>query len=182
MYFCSAYTGRDYHENATARRLSAAVFLAVVSAKVTNPIHERYFTTTEVTVPFEHLAIEHGLFHWGATGLSYELYAESGYDTRPLALLTGLLAFPIVLGLVALLTPRLVSVIYAPLGVAAFAVALSSSSSDGFRRYRAVPISTTRRYIRTNRGESRTTHRVPRRCCPGWMARPESDSGTRSPG
>ena len=122
MYFCSAYTGRDYHENATARRLSAAVFLAVVSAKVTNPIHERYFTTTEVTVPFEHLAIEHGLFHWGATGLSYELYAESGYDTRPLALLTGLLAFPIVLDLVALLTPRLVSVIYAPLGVAAFAV------------------------------------------------------------
>jgi PAS domain S-box-containing protein len=98
------------------------VFLAVVSAKVTNPIHERYFTTTEVIVPFEHLAIEHGLFHWGATGLSYELYAESGYDTRLLALLTGLLAFPIVLDLVALLTPRLVSVIYAPLGVAAFAV------------------------------------------------------------
>ena len=133
LYFCSAYTGRDYHENATTRRLSAAVFLAVVSAKVTNPIHERYFTTTEVTVPFEHLAIEHGIFHWGATGLSYvlaaleifmiyELYAESGYDTRPLALLTGLLAFPIVLDLVALLTPRLVSVIYAPLGVAAFAV------------------------------------------------------------
>jgi len=133
LYFCSAYTGRDYHENATARRLSAVVFLAVVSAKVTNPIHERYFTTTEVAVPFEHLAIDHGIFHWAATGLSYvlaalgmfmiyELYVESGYDTGPLAALTGLLALPILLDLVALLTPWLVSVIYAPLGVAAFAI------------------------------------------------------------
>jgi len=133
LYFCSAYTGRDLHENGTMRRIAAAVFLTVVSVKVTNPIHGRYFTTTEATVPFEYVAIEHGIFHWAATGLSYvlatlglfmiyELYVDSGYDTRPLAALTGLLGLPVALDVVALLTPQLVEVIYAPLGVAAFGI------------------------------------------------------------
>lgn len=132
LYFCSAYTGRNFHENRTLRRLGGGVFLFVVSAKLTNPIHGLYFTTSEATSPFPHLAIEHGALHWGATGLAYvlsavglfmifELYVRSDYNTRPLGALTVLLGLPVVFDAVALLTPRLISVIYAPVGVAVFA-------------------------------------------------------------
>ena len=133
LYFSSAYTGREYHRNTTLRRLGASVFLAVVAVKLTNPFHRLYFSTTEATTPFRHLAIDHGPLHWSATGLSYVLaavgifmifehYLRSGYDTRPLAVLSVLLGIPVVLDMVALATPRLINVIYAPLGVAAFAV------------------------------------------------------------
>lgn len=133
LYFCSAYAGRSYHRNATLRRLSAATFLGVVAVKLTNPIHGLYFTTREASEPFAHLAIEHGVFHWTVTGLSYtlaavgifvlfELYLESGYDTRPLGVLTVLLGLPVVLDLVAYTSSFLISVIYAPLGVAVFVI------------------------------------------------------------
>lgn len=133
LYFCSAYAGRSYHRNATLRRLSAATFLGVVVVKLTNPIHGLYFTTREASEPFAHLAIEHGVFHWTVTGLSYtlaavgifvlfELYLESGYDTRPLGVLTVLLALPVVLDLVGYTSSFLISVIYAPLGVAVFVI------------------------------------------------------------
>jgi len=132
LYFCSAYTGRNFHRNSTLRRIGVGVFLLVVSAKVTNPIHGLYFTTSEVTSPFPHLAIEHGLLHWSATGLAYvlsaigvfmifELYLRSDYDTRPLSVLTVLIALPVVFDIGALLTPSLIDVIYAPVGVAVFA-------------------------------------------------------------
>jgi signal transduction histidine kinase len=133
LYFCSAYTGRSYHQNRTLRRLGAGIFLGIVAVKLTNPIHGLYFETTFVATPFEYLAIEHGVFHWAVTGLSYalattglfmlfELYAESGYDTRPLAGLTVLLGVPVVLDLFAVVTGAVIDVIYAPLGVAAFTV------------------------------------------------------------
>jgi PAS domain S-box-containing protein len=133
LYFCSAYTGRDYHRNQTLRRLSAVVFLTVVSVKVTNPVHGAYFSTTATTTPFVHLAIEHNVLHWTATGLSYmlsavglfllfEFYTESGYDTRSLGGLTVLLSLPVGLDIAAQFTPLLIEVIYAPLGVAAFSV------------------------------------------------------------
>ena len=133
LYFASAYTGRQLHTNPTLRRLGGGVFLSVVAVKLTNPLHGLYFTTTEATVPFRHLAIDHGIGHWTATGLSYtlaavglfmifELYANSEYDTRPLAVATGLLALPVTLDIVAIAIPELINFIYAPLGVAAFAV------------------------------------------------------------
>jgi PAS domain S-box-containing protein len=133
LYFCSAYTGRGYHRNSTLRRLGAFVFLAVVSIKFTNPLHGLYFTTSEATVPFAYLAIEHKAIHWTSTGLSYVLsavglfvlfqqFVRSGYDTRPLGVLTGLIGVPVVLDIAAQFTPLLIDVIYAPLGVAAFAL------------------------------------------------------------
>ncbi|OAQ52491.1 hypothetical protein HTG_12780 [Natrinema mahii] len=133
LYFCSAYTGRDYHRNTTLRRLSAGVFLGVVAVKLTNPLHGLYFTATERTTPFVHLAIEHQSLHWAATGLSYALaatglfmlferYLESEYDTRPLAVLTVLIGVPVVFDMVALAVPQLIEAIYAPIGVAAFVV------------------------------------------------------------
>jgi PAS domain S-box-containing protein len=133
LYFCSAYTGRTLHRNTTLRRLGLGVFLTVSLLKLTNPLHGVYFTTREATTPFRHLAIEHGLLHWGATGLSYvlsavglfmifELYVQSGYDTRPLGVLTAILGVPVVVDVLALVTPQLLDVIYAPIGVAVFAL------------------------------------------------------------
>ncbi|WP_436936465.1 sensor histidine kinase [Halovenus marina] len=133
LYFCSAYTGRNYHRDSTLRRLGSGVFLSVVAVKVTNPVHGLYFGTARVDDPFAHVAIEHGVFHWTVTGLSYalaamgvfmlfELYRQSGYDTRPLAVLTGLIAVPVAVDIGVLFTPVLLDVIYAPLGVAVFVV------------------------------------------------------------
>jgi PAS domain S-box-containing protein len=133
LYFCSAYTGRTLHRNPRLRGLAVGVFLTVVLVKLTNPLHGLYFTTKAATTPFTYLAIEHGTVHWVATGLSYvlsavglfmifELYVRSEYDTRPLYALTGLLGLPVVIDIVANAVPQLIDVIYAPLGVAAFAV------------------------------------------------------------
>jgi len=132
LYFCSAYTGRTYHRRSTFRRLGLAIFTTVAVLKFTNPLHGQYFTLAEETTPFTHLAVVHGPIHWVATGLSYtlaavglfmlyELYVESGYNTRSLAALSMLLVLPVVLDLLAVWTP-LVNIIYAPLGVAAFTV------------------------------------------------------------
>lgn len=133
LYFASAYTGRQLHTNTTLRRLSVGVFLTVVTIKLTNPIHGLYFTTTERTTPFRYLAIDHGVIHWVSTSLSYmlaaiglfmilDLYVGSEYDTRPLVLFTGFLGLPVFLDLIAIVTPELINFIYAPVGVAAFAI------------------------------------------------------------
>ncbi|PSP36846.1 histidine kinase [Halobacteriales archaeon QH_2_66_30] len=133
LYFCSAYAGRGFHRNTTLRRLGAGTFLGVVAVKLTNPIHGLYFTTRDASEPFAHMAIEHGLFHWAVTGLSYvlatvgifvlfELYFESGYGTRPLGALTGLLALPVTFEVVAVRSDLFVDMIYAPLGVAVFVI------------------------------------------------------------
>ncbi len=141
LYFCSAYTARTFHRSQTLRRLSVAIFLFVASVKVTNPIHGLYFTASEATSPFAHLAIEHGLVHWSATGLSYvlaavglfmifELYVNSEYDTRPLAILAILLGIPVVFDLIAISTPLFINFIYAPIGVAIFAVGVLSAFQE----------------------------------------------------
>ena len=133
LYFCSAYTDRVYHRNRVVRWLTVGIFAAVVSVKLTNPLHGLYFTTRAATVPFEYLVIEHGILHWSVTGLSYvlaavgmfmvfERYLESGYDAKPLAALTGLLGLPVALDVAALTTSQVINVIYAPLGVAVFAI------------------------------------------------------------
>ena len=143
LYFASAYTGRRLHTNPTLRRLGAGVFLTVVAVKLTNPLHGLYFTTTETTTPFRYLAIDHGVIHWASTGLSYvlaaiglfmifELYVQSEYDAAPLGVLTGLLALPVVLDLVAIATPMLIDLIYAPIGVAAFAIGVLYLFNDQF--------------------------------------------------
>jgi|GEM_PF-1360723 len=143
LYFASAYTERSLHMNQTLRRLSVAVFLIVVSIKITNPLHGLYFTTTQATVPFDYLAINHGIVHWVSTSLSYvlaavglfmifELYVESGYDSKPLGFLTGLLALPVTLDIVAIATPELINFIYAPIGVAAFAIGTLFIFGDQF--------------------------------------------------
>jgi signal transduction histidine kinase len=133
LYFCSAYTGRSFHLDSGYRRAAVAVYLGVVLVKVTNPIHGQYFSTRFVAEPFAHLAVVHGTFHWVATGLSYalvavgffmlyEMFLESGYETRPLATVVGLTGLPVVFDIVGVTSSLLVDMNYEPLGVAAFAV------------------------------------------------------------
>jgi signal transduction histidine kinase len=135
LYFCSAYTGRSLHRLRLYRRLAVAVFATVVAVKLTNPIHNWYFTTTVVTSPFPHLAVNTGPLHWTLIGLSYalsfvgyfmllELFTEVDYDTTPLLVLVGLTGVPVVFNIVGFVSPALVDITYEPLGVAAFAAGI----------------------------------------------------------
>lgn len=148
LYFASAYTGRTLHKNQTLRRLGGTIFVGITLIKLTNPLHRLYFTTAEMTTPFRYLSIEHGLIHWISTSLSYvlaaiglfmifELYIQSGYDTRPLGALTVALALPVTVDLVAIATPQLIEFIYAPIGVAVFAVGVLFVFSGQFLAVRA---------------------------------------------
>jgi signal transduction histidine kinase len=133
LYFASAYTGRSFHHDEQYRRLAVALYLLIVAVKLTNPIHGWYFRTAFVTVPFPHLTIMHGTFHWVVTGLSYalvavgffmlyELFLDADYDTRPLAALVGITGLPVVLDIVGFASDILIDINYEPLGVAVFAV------------------------------------------------------------
>lgn len=143
LYFCSAYTGRTYHQNPTYRRLAVAVYIVLVAVKVTNPLHHGYFTATTVATPFPHLSVYTGPLHWTAMGLSYalafvgyfmllELFTEIDLDTRALFALVGITGLPVVFDLVGYTTPILLDITYEPLGVAVFAVGLAFVYTDQF--------------------------------------------------
>ena len=143
LYFCSAYTNRTYHETRSAQLAGLGLYGFVVLLKLTNPVHGAYFTARMVDTPFTHLAIQHGPVHWLATGVAYvlaaiglfmlyEAFSGSGYDTRSLAGLTTLTAVPVSLDLLALEWSPLIDIIYAPIGVAAFAVGVLYVAQDRF--------------------------------------------------
>ena len=143
LYFCSAYTNRAYHETRSAQLAGLGLYGFVVLIKLTNPLHGAYFTARMVDTPFTHLAIQHGPVHWLATGVAYvlaalglfmlyEAFSGSGYDTRSLAGLTTLTAVPVSLDLLAFESSALIDIIYAPLGVAAFAVGVLYVAQDRF--------------------------------------------------
>ncbi|MEF8887941.1 MAG: histidine kinase N-terminal 7TM domain-containing protein [Haloarculaceae archaeon] len=148
LYFASAYTGRTYHREPTFRLLAGAIYLGVVAVKVTNPLHHLYFETAFVTDPFPHLTIQQGVFHWAVTGFSYalaaagifmllDLFVSSDYDTWPLAVLAGLTGLPVTLDIVGYATPLLVDIIYAPIGVGAFAIGVLFLFRDRFLAVKA---------------------------------------------
>lgn len=143
LYFASVYTGRTLHANTVLRRISVGVFLTVVALKATNSLHTLYFTTTEMATPFRYLAINHGPIHWASLSMAYglsaiglfmilEQYMESEYETRPLVILTGLLALPVTLDLVAIAVPQVIHVTYSPIGVAGFAIGTLFMFGDEF--------------------------------------------------
>jgi len=143
LYFCSAYTGRSFHRSRPYRLVAVGVYLAIVTVKLTNPIHGLYFATEFVTAPFPHLTITHGVFHWVVTGLSYalvtvgffmlfELFLEADYDTRPLGVLVGITALPAVLDIVGYVSNALLDINHEPLGVALFALGVLYVFDDAF--------------------------------------------------
>ena len=143
LYFCSAYTDRTYHRERPYRYAGLGLYTGIVAIKLTNPLHGQYFTAEMVASPFPHLAIQHGPIHWIATGLAYmlaaigifmlyEAFVESGYETRSLAALVGLTGLPVALDLLAYESTALIDIIYAPLGVAVFAVGVLFVTRDRF--------------------------------------------------
>ena len=144
LYFCSAYTGRTLHRQPTYRKLAVGVYLAIVSVKLTNPIHGLYFTSEVALVPFPHLLIQHGLAHWLAMGIAYslaligifmlfELFAQVDYDTTPFVALVGLTALPVVFDVIGFVSPALLDLTYSSLGAAAFAVGVLFIYTDRFQ-------------------------------------------------
>lgn len=144
LYFCSAYTGRSLHRNRTVHAVALAVFFAVVAVKVTNPVHQLYFTATFVAEPFPHLAIHSSPLHWVVMGFSYtlaaigyfmlfELFVQVDSDARPLAALVTLIGLPVLLDVASLVSTDLLKIPYEPLGVAAFALGVSFVYLDRFQ-------------------------------------------------
>ncbi len=173
LYFCSAYTGRSYHRNASYRRLALVVFALVVSVKITNPLHRAYFTTTAHTTPFPHLSVQTGALHWAAMGLSYalafvgffmlfELFTAVDYDTRPLAALVGLTGLPVVFDIVGYATPYLIDMTYEPLGVAVFATGVAFVHLDRFEAVRLAAERETPIVAVDEQGRVRDTNRAAR--------------------
>lgn len=144
LYFCSAYTGRSVHKSQSLQRLGVGIFVAISAVKLTNPLHELYFTTSQASEPFVHLAVNNGILHWLAMGLAYalaavgyfmllELFWRVGQDATPLLILVGLTGLPVILDVLGLVTPYLLDISYEPLGVAAFAVGMSLLYFEEFR-------------------------------------------------
>jgi len=109
------------------------VFAAISLLKVTNPLHELYFTTAWVTEPFPHLAIRHELLYWAVLGLSYAIIAVgffmlieqfyyAGADGRPLVALISITAIPTVATVFGGELSWLLPLMYEPPGVSLFAV------------------------------------------------------------
>ncbi|AUX08872.1 histidine kinase [Halalkaliarchaeum desulfuricum] len=145
LYFCSAYTGRSLHRDATLRRIALGVYLAVVAVKLTNPWHGQYFTSEIATVPFPHLAVFHQPIHWLVMALAYslavvgffmlyELFFQVGGDTKPLAVLVALTGLPVVLDVLGAVSPVVLQFTYSPIGVAAFAIGVLFVFLDRFQR------------------------------------------------
>ncbi|WP_144921118.1 histidine kinase N-terminal 7TM domain-containing protein [Halorubrum salsamenti] len=132
LYFCAAYTGRPPRQ-APFRNLILGTFLFFTALKVTNPLHNLYFTTEWVTEPFPHLVIHHELLYWIVLGLSYaaiavgffvlmERFYHTGSDSRPLVVLVGLSGLPAVATIIGGQVDWLLPLMYEPPGVALFAV------------------------------------------------------------
>jgi len=144
LYFCSAYTGRTLHKHTTYRRIAAGVYLFIVALKLSNPIHELYFTTEVVSTPFAHLLVSHGVLHWVAMGLAYslaligifmlfELFAQVDYDTTPFMILVGLTGLPVVLDIIGFVSTSVLDLTYSALGVAIFAIGVLFIYTDQFQ-------------------------------------------------
>lgn len=132
LYFCAAYTGRP-PRHAPFRNLILGIFLFFTVLKITNPLHNLYFTTEWATDPFPHLVIHHELLYWIVLGLSYaaiavgffmlmELFYHTGSDSRPLVVLVGLSGLPAVATIIGDQVDWLLPLMYEPPGVALFAV------------------------------------------------------------
>ncbi|WP_435073571.1 histidine kinase N-terminal 7TM domain-containing protein [Halorubrum sp. HHNYT27] len=132
LYFCAAYTGRP-SRHAPYRKLILGLFLFFTALKVTNPLHNLYFTTEWVTEPFPHLVIHHQLLYWVVLGFSYvviavgffilmERFYHTGSDSRPLVVLVGLSGLPAIATIIGGQVDWLLPLMYEPPGVALFAV------------------------------------------------------------
>lgn len=148
LYFCSAYTGHEYHRKPAYRYAAVAVFVGISVVKLTNPIHGRYYTIETVTTPFRYTSVELLDLHWAVTIMAYsltavgfymlfQLFSQSKIRTTTLGVLVSLTAVPVLLNLFSTLeVPGLVANNYEPIGVAAFALGALYIAEDSFEQVR----------------------------------------------
>ena len=146
LYFCSAYTGHDYHQRPLYRRLAVGTYLAVVAVKLTNPIHGWYFAAEFQTDPVSMLVIDQAGFYWASFALAYaltgigfvllyRLYRESEHAPRTFLALFAVTGLTVVPKLGTLLLPDLVPPFsYEPVGVAGFAIGAAYVAEDTLLR------------------------------------------------
>lgn len=151
LYFCSAYTGRSFHQNRAIQLGAVILFGAIVTLKLTNPIHGYYFQVEAVSDPFSHLLIQHGTIHWISMGLSYalaligffmlfEFLAGVRRRATPLYSILALTGAPILLDLLAAASPILLELTYASLGVSLFAIGVLFVYHETFRTIRVAEV------------------------------------------
>ena len=146
LYFVSAYTGSGYHTDPRVRRAALGGYLAVVTLKLTNPIHGAYFTASRAVEPFPHIVVSYGVLNWMVLSIAYVLsglgflalfrfFAESPWNTRTLTVLVATTALPVVGTVAGRLTDpeTLLALSYEPLGVAVFALGSVFVVLDSFR-------------------------------------------------
>ncbi|PCR90587.1 sensor histidine kinase [Natrinema ejinorense] len=144
--FCVEYTGRSVQDMPFLYP-ALAVFLFFIVLKITNPLHNLYFTTEWTTEPFPHLAINHQLLYWVVLGLSYsvimvgffmlaERLYHTGTDSRPLAILFGITGVPALATILSSQVETLLPLMYEPPGVAVFAVGTLFVYFDRFEAIR----------------------------------------------
>ncbi|WP_336326420.1 PAS domain S-box protein [Halovenus sp. HT40] len=149
LAFASAYSGREYHRHRSLRTAALVVFLGIVTVKLTNPIHGFYFSTSAVSEPFVHTAITYHSPHWFVTGFSYttasvgflwlfESFNRRGDESLRPTLLYALVfatALPIIPYGLSSYADFLIRTNYEPLGVAVFALGVSSYARTEFTHH-----------------------------------------------
>lgn len=149
LAFASAYSGREYHRHRSLRIAAAVIFLAIIGVKLTNPIHGLYFSTSTVSEPFVHTAVTYHSPHWFVTGFSYTaagvgfLWLFESFNRRgterlgpnTLYALVFVTALPIIPYGLSSYSELLIRTNYEPLGVAVFALGVSSYARSEFTRH-----------------------------------------------
>ncbi len=144
LWFCSAYSNRTLHRDASLQRGAILVFVVIVGTKLTNPWHGLYYSVEPAQVPFSHLKLHYHALYWGLLGLSYvlaavgyfmlfELFRAVGSSGGKLGLLAGLTALPLLFNGLGTAVPWLLNISHEPLGVAAFAIGVSFLYQDQFQ-------------------------------------------------
>jgi len=147
LYFTASYAGRRFHRSARLRWVAGGIYVAVVTVKLTNPIHHGYFAAEQLAEPFPHLAVYQTPVHWVVIGLTYagaglgfyllyDAFAASRQDTRGLLALATVAVLPVVADAVAVVTPSIPEVSFESIGVAVFAVGVLFFVEEDFLRAR----------------------------------------------
>lgn len=135
LYFCSAYTGRNYHRNKKVQLFAVGVTVLIILLRVTNRYHGQYYVTEQLQEPFTYLATYPQPMYWVVIFIShiaaylgiyflFSMFYESEYATGKLTLLVIASGIPLLLSVTAITTDLLLPINYEPIGIAVFAVAI----------------------------------------------------------
>lgn len=145
ILFVLEYTGSDIHRKKRFQYGTLAIFILILSVKITNVVHGQYFTYQIVSDPFTHLSVNRGLIHHIVMSGSYlvsfygfarmyKMYDNSQYDTLYLRILLLVMFIPGIIEVSSYVFRDIfiLSLPHEPLGVAVFAVGSLFLLNDTF--------------------------------------------------